>query len=161
MLELWRSLMQSLGIQQGSQHVAPTRGAPVLSGVVEKMRDGAYPELLLRLDQPAPGLAHMFPMPICLSMIRSIHLYIYTAIQVQQSQQKSNVTGPSGSPSSFWQPQTRKNRGEAVALSAIFSKLLRRKSSNLANRLFRSGRRDLIFKRVGATGHHSSFFISL
>jgi uncharacterized protein YndB with AHSA1/START domain len=78
MLETWRSLMQSLGVQKGRQSVVPTQGVPVLSGVVERMGDDAKTaELLLRLDQPADGLAHMFPMPMGGQVLVSIRFYLY------------------------------------------------------------------------------------
>src|SRR5262249_20779404 len=58
-LETWRSVMNSLAIDEESRQAASTLGAPVLSGVVERRGGEAHPELLLRLDRPAPGLAHM------------------------------------------------------------------------------------------------------
>jgi hypothetical protein len=76
-LEIWRSLMQSLGVHEGSQSVVPTQGAPLLSGVVERTGGDAHPELLLRWDQPAPGLAHMFPMPMGEKVLLSIRFYLY------------------------------------------------------------------------------------
>jgi len=77
MLEIWQSLMQSLGVLDGRQSVTPTKGAPVLSGVIERRGTGAYSELLVRLDKPAPGLVHMFPMPIGEQVLLSMRFYLY------------------------------------------------------------------------------------
>ncbi|MFI5454167.1 MAG: hypothetical protein ACHRXM_01830 [Isosphaerales bacterium] len=54
--------MNSLGVQSDSKQVSRVQGTPVLSGVVQSRGVQAYPELLLLLDQPARGLAHLFPM---------------------------------------------------------------------------------------------------
>lgn len=77
MPELWRTLMKSLAIPDDRPQVLPTPAAPVLAGIVEKRGDDAHPELLLRLDQPAAGIAHMFAMPMGGQVILSIRLYLY------------------------------------------------------------------------------------
>jgi hypothetical protein len=41
------------------------------------MGSDAHPELLLRLDQPAPGLAHLFVMPMGEQMLVSVRFYLY------------------------------------------------------------------------------------
>jgi len=76
-LETWRSVMNSLAIDEESRQAASTLGAPVLSGVVERRGGEAHPELLLRLDRPAPGLAHMFVMPMGEQVIVSIRFFFY------------------------------------------------------------------------------------
>jgi hypothetical protein len=46
--------------------------------VVERVGEEAYPEeLLLRLDQPAPGLAHLFAMPMGGQVLLSMRFYLY------------------------------------------------------------------------------------
>jgi len=75
MLETWRSLMSPLAIEVTSRQAASAPGAPVLSGVVEKLGDEAHPELLLRLDRPAPGPAHLFVMPMGGQVLVSIRSY--------------------------------------------------------------------------------------
>ena len=96
----WRSVKSALRIDARSQHVESTSGAPMLSGVVEsteitdpellRARDRApqikaalegmgdeEPELLLRLDRPAPGLVHMFIMPMNDQTMVSIRFFLY------------------------------------------------------------------------------------
>ena len=38
---------------------------------------GEHPELLLRLDQPAPGLAHMFVMPMGGQTLVTMRFFLY------------------------------------------------------------------------------------
>ncbi len=76
-LELWRPLMESLGVTTESKTVAPTEGTPFLAGQIERMGDDVHPELLLRLNQPAPGIAHMFPMPMGGQTLLSVRFYLY------------------------------------------------------------------------------------
>src|SRR5262249_14167558 len=77
MPETWRSVLSSLAIDEESRQCASTPGAPVLSGVVESRADETQgAELLLRLDRPAPGLAHLFVMPMGGQVIVSIRFYL-------------------------------------------------------------------------------------
>jgi uncharacterized protein YndB with AHSA1/START domain len=76
-LEIWRSLMNLLAIPENHPGVLPAPAAPALAGRVEKRGDDAHPELLLRLDQPASGIAHLFAMPMGKQTIVSIRLYLY------------------------------------------------------------------------------------
>jgi uncharacterized protein YndB with AHSA1/START domain len=76
-LETWRSLMDALVLDEQSRQVASAPGTPVLSGTVERIGDEAHPELLLRLERPAPGLAHMFVMPLGEQVMLSIRFYLY------------------------------------------------------------------------------------
>ena len=71
----WASLSGSLGFDHAAvgQRVKTTAGTPKIAGVVERVGEAAYPEeLLLRLEEPAPGVAHLFAMAmggqVCLSM---------------------------------------------------------------------------------------------
>src|SRR5262249_57162532 len=76
----WEVLMGSLGFTSRAvgQRVKTGRGAPSLAGLVERVGEEAYPEeLLLRLDQPAPGVAHLFAMPMGGQVLLSIRLYLY------------------------------------------------------------------------------------
>jgi uncharacterized protein YndB with AHSA1/START domain len=75
----WDDLTSALGLAgalQG-QRVRTSVGAPRLGGVVERMGPREYPELLLRLDEPAPGIAHLFAMPMGGQIYLPIRLYIY------------------------------------------------------------------------------------
>jgi uncharacterized protein YndB with AHSA1/START domain len=63
----WAALMGALGIAGASvgQRVRTAADAPPLAGVVEDVGPPEFPEdLLLRLDEPAGGIAHLFAMPM-------------------------------------------------------------------------------------------------
>ncbi len=77
MPETWGTLMHSLGIERESRQVTPMPGAPTLSGVVESLGVESHPELLVRLDKPAPGLAHFFAMPMGGQVLVSVRFYLY------------------------------------------------------------------------------------
>ena len=87
-------------IDEQSGRVASTPGAPEISGEVERMEitdpellrirktsphvaaalesmDGEEPELLLRLDRPAPGLAHIFVVPLGGPTMVSMRVHLY------------------------------------------------------------------------------------
>jgi uncharacterized protein YndB with AHSA1/START domain len=76
----WGALLGRLGLGGAAvgQRVKTNRGSPVLAGLVERVGEEAYPEeLLVRLDEPAPGLAHLFAMPMGGQVLLSIRLYLY------------------------------------------------------------------------------------
>jgi len=76
----WEALMTALGLAGPAvgQRVKTGGGAPPLAGVVERVGEEAYPEeLLLRLDQPAPGVSHIFAMPMGGQVLLSMRLYLY------------------------------------------------------------------------------------
>lgn len=75
----WKALTDPLGlsgIAEGQQVGSPA-GAPRLAGVVERVGSPEYPELLLRLEEPAPGVAHLFAMPMGGKVYLPIRLYLY------------------------------------------------------------------------------------
>jgi hypothetical protein len=78
--EAWSILTTSLGLAEarvGERRKSPA-GAPRLAGLVE--RTGAHGhahQFLLRLDQPAPGLAHLFAMAMGPTVIASMRFYLY------------------------------------------------------------------------------------
>jgi uncharacterized protein YndB with AHSA1/START domain len=77
--EAWATLTGSLGLAgatAGQRVHAPT-GAPPLAGLVERVSDPPYPELLLRLDDPVPGIAHLFAMDMGGQVYLSIRLFLY------------------------------------------------------------------------------------
>lgn len=97
--ETWRTVRSGLTIDEKTQRVASTAGTPALSGTavvgihdpellrarerapqvmaaLEGMGD-EDPELLLRLERPAPGIAHMFIMPMDDQTMVSIRFYLY------------------------------------------------------------------------------------
>ena len=76
----WAALTGSLALAGATrgQHVSTRPGAPPLAGLVERVGEEAYPEeLLLRLDVPAPGIAHLFAMDMGGQVYLSIRLYLY------------------------------------------------------------------------------------
>lgn len=78
--EAWAALIGPLGLAGAGvgQRVKAGTGVPALGGVVERVGEKAHPEeLLLRLDQPAPGIAHLFAMPMGGQVLLSIRLYLY------------------------------------------------------------------------------------
>ena len=79
----WSSLTNELGISaasqtQQTQYVKSSAAAPALAGRVEHAgRPGDPEELLLKLDEPAAGAAHMFAMALGPQTCLSIRLYLY------------------------------------------------------------------------------------
>ena len=75
----WAELTQSLGLagaQTGQTVKSPGR-APRIAALVEHAGPDAHPELMLRLEQPAPGVAHLFAMPMGGQTCLSVRLYLY------------------------------------------------------------------------------------
>jgi uncharacterized protein YndB with AHSA1/START domain len=79
--ETWTALTSALGLSgaEVGQQVTSTAGAPTLSGRVESVGVPDHPELLIQLDQPAPGLAHLFPLAMGGTVYLPIRLYLYGA----------------------------------------------------------------------------------
>ena len=78
--EAWAALIGSLGIAGAAvgQRVKTAAAAPPLAGLVEWAGPPEYPEeLLLRLDEPAPGIAHIFAMPMGGQVCLAIRIYLY------------------------------------------------------------------------------------
>ena len=78
--EAWAALTGALGLAGAvlGRRVNAAAGVPPLAGVVEQVGPAAYPEeLLLRLDQPAPGLAHLFAMAMGGQVYLPVRVYLY------------------------------------------------------------------------------------
>ncbi|TVR36552.1 MAG: SRPBCC domain-containing protein [Nitriliruptor sp.] len=98
--ETWRTLKQAVTIDEAAQRADSAGGAPELSGTIESTEitdpdlltvrdtsplvkatleglDGEDPNLLLRLDEPAPGLAHLFVMPTGEQTMVSVRFFLY------------------------------------------------------------------------------------
>ncbi|WP_420128031.1 SRPBCC family protein [Longimicrobium sp.] len=73
----WTGPLGLLGAQVG-QRVSTPDGAPRLGGTVEWAGQPAWPEdLLIRLDQPAPGIAHLVPHPMGGQVFLTLRMYLY------------------------------------------------------------------------------------
>jgi uncharacterized protein YndB with AHSA1/START domain len=80
--EAWVALMGSLGFAGAAvgQPVKTSTAAPPLAGLVEWAGPPEYPEeLLLRLEEPAPGIAHLFAMAMGGQICVAIRVYLYGA----------------------------------------------------------------------------------
>lgn len=75
--EIWRTVMTAIAIDGDARRAAATPGSPEISGSVESVGPDAYPELLIKLDRPAPGLAHMFILAGCGPTMVTIRFYLY------------------------------------------------------------------------------------
>lgn len=77
--ETWDAFTTMLGVAAAREggRVATVNGAPTLAGQVERTGSVDYPELLVRLDAPAPGVAHFFAMKMGPSVCVSARLYLY------------------------------------------------------------------------------------
>ena len=76
----WALLTESLGLVGVAvgESVESASGAPSLAGVVERTGENDYPEeLLLRLERPAPGIAHLFAMLMGNQVCMSVRFYMY------------------------------------------------------------------------------------
>lgn len=98
--ETWRVIASALPIDQATGRAGAAPGVPELSGVVEDLEipdpellrvketspmvkaalegmEGEDPELLLRLERPAPGFAHLFIMPMGEVTMVSMRVFLY------------------------------------------------------------------------------------
>jgi uncharacterized protein YndB with AHSA1/START domain len=75
----WNSLTRALGltgVREGQRAESPD-GAPRLGGFVERAGSSEQPESLVRLEAPAPGLAHLIAIPMGGHTCLSVRLYFY------------------------------------------------------------------------------------
>jgi uncharacterized protein YndB with AHSA1/START domain len=76
----WAALTERLGIADAAvgQRVETKPGAPRLAGTVEWAGQPAWPEeLLIRLDEPAPGIAHLVPHAMGGQVYLSVRLVLF------------------------------------------------------------------------------------
>ena len=76
----WEALVRPLGLAgpAGGDRVSTPAGAPPLAGRVEWAGQPDWPEeLLVRLDGPAPGLAHLFPLPMGGQVFLALRFFSY------------------------------------------------------------------------------------
>jgi uncharacterized protein YndB with AHSA1/START domain len=64
------------GVRAGQRWRAPLEGVPTLAGIVESVEEGKHPHVLLRVDEPAPGVAHLGAFD-CGAVQVMISLYLY------------------------------------------------------------------------------------
>ena len=78
---VWDRLLVSLGLARlaEGQRVETAHGAPRLAGIVERVVDKEYEELLLRLEEPTSGVAHFLPIAMGGQVCLSVRLYLYGA----------------------------------------------------------------------------------
>ena len=77
---VWDRLHGSLGLARlaEGQRVETAR-APRLAGIVERVVDREHEELLLRLEEPTPGVAHFLPVVMGGQVCMSVRLFFYGA----------------------------------------------------------------------------------
>jgi uncharacterized protein YndB with AHSA1/START domain len=79
--EAWAALTRPLGLDgaaAGQRVSTPTSsGAPPLAGTVASAGPPEWPELLVKLDQPAPGIAHLMPHAMMGRVYLTIRFYLY------------------------------------------------------------------------------------
>ena len=77
----WETLAEPLGLLSAAleERCKSEPDAPVLAGVVEATEEASSEafQVLLRLDEPGPGIAHLFAMPIEDRFCLSVRLYFY------------------------------------------------------------------------------------
>lgn len=77
--DAWAALTAGLGLPELTvgQRASSAGSAPTLGGIVERTGEPGYPEILMRLDSPAPGIAHLFPLPMGGQVYLPIRLFFY------------------------------------------------------------------------------------
>ncbi|WP_213289069.1 SRPBCC domain-containing protein [Bradyrhizobium sp. sGM-13] len=77
--DAWSRLVGPLGLADASAgtRFATPAGVPELRGIVENVSPPQWPGLQLRLEHPAPGIAHLFAMPIGGPILLTVRLYLY------------------------------------------------------------------------------------
>lgn len=75
----WEVLAGPLGFVGAAEgkRVNARTGAPALAGLVEEVGPSEYPGLLLRLDEPASGLAHFFALAMGGRVYMSVRFFLF------------------------------------------------------------------------------------
>jgi uncharacterized protein YndB with AHSA1/START domain len=87
---VWPALTSALGLSRAAEGDAVTSaaGAPRLAGRAERVGPPDHPELLVRLDEPTRGIAHLFAMPMGGNICLSVRFYLYgeeaTAVRTRE-----------------------------------------------------------------------------
>jgi uncharacterized protein YndB with AHSA1/START domain len=77
--EAWEAWTRPLGLADAAvgQRVSTPAGAPPFAGTVEWTGQPGWPDLLVRLDEPAPGIAHLVPHAMGGQVYLTLRLYLY------------------------------------------------------------------------------------
>ncbi len=77
--EAWDRLASPLGLAgaPAGARVTTTGDAPELEGIVENVSPPEYPGVILRLDKPAPALAHFFVLSFGGPVMLPVRFYLY------------------------------------------------------------------------------------
>lgn len=92
----WNTLTKALGIEarEVGARVVTRDAAPPLAGRIEHAGEAEYwEELLLRLDLPAPGVAHLFALQMGGQVFLPIRLYLFGARAADAARQAQLVWG--------------------------------------------------------------------
>jgi hypothetical protein len=76
----WKALTSGLGLADAEtgKRVRTSGDAPPLAGLVERVGPAEYPEeLLLRLEEPAGGLAHLYAMSMGGQVYLPVRLFLF------------------------------------------------------------------------------------
>lgn len=75
----WDALVRPLGLAGAAlgQRVSTPAGAPPLAGVVEAVGPAEWPELLVRLDDPAPGMTHLFTLAMGGQVVVMVRFFLF------------------------------------------------------------------------------------
>jgi uncharacterized protein YndB with AHSA1/START domain len=77
---VWAALLAALGLTgaEVGQRVATVASAPPLTGTIEFAGQPFWPEeLLLRIDEPVPGIAHIVPHPMGGQIYLTLRFYLF------------------------------------------------------------------------------------
>lgn len=77
--EAWGNLVRPLKLDDAGvgEQVTTPAGVPEMIGVVEVVNPPQWPGLILRLDKPAPAVAHLFAMPMGGQTMLPVRIYLY------------------------------------------------------------------------------------
>jgi uncharacterized protein YndB with AHSA1/START domain len=77
--QAWAAFTGALGLAgaEVGQQVGVSAGGPPLAGTVEGVGQPEWPELLVRLAEPAPGIAHLMPVAMGGTVMLSVRFFLY------------------------------------------------------------------------------------
>ena len=87
----WADLAAALNLTSPAvgEHRSSPEGAPSLSGVIESIPNDS--EVLMRVEEPAPGVAHLFALPLGEATMLSIRLHLYAPQAADTANRKQAV----------------------------------------------------------------------